>query len=110
MERRDFAPLTRGNPLPTEKHGDQPLLDYSIVTPHPTSAPMQMGGHKMRSDRNPQFFSSDDSGLTKQIVATHAPDFDELDVRPVLDIVEQILHLARPTSVAETALVRCLGI
>lgn len=48
------------------------------------------------------FFSSDDAALTKQIVATHAPDMDDLNVKPVLAIVEDILRLAKPSTSTDT--------
>lgn len=122
MESRDLIPSTKGQPLPTERvaapktptgrsfvanpterYADEPLQDPSTVKLHPTNAPMQMGGQKVRADRNPHFFSSDDNALSKQIVATHAQDFEELNVRPILTIGEEILHLAKPTHAAETA-------
>lgn len=43
------------------------------------------------------FSSSDDSVVMKQIMATHAPDSREVDVRPILDIVEDILKRANPS-------------
>lgn len=42
------------------------------------------------------FFSSDETALNKQIQATHAPDMEELNMRPILAIIEDILRLARP--------------
>ncbi|KAL6505464.1 hypothetical protein OROHE_022843 [Orobanche hederae] len=53
-----------------------------------------------RKGRDRGFFSSDDNALTKQILATHVPDMDGLDVRPILAIVEDIMRLARPTIAA----------
>ncbi|KAH7670650.1 Sieve element occlusion C-terminal protein [Dioscorea alata] len=43
------------------------------------------------------FSSSDDSVVMKQIMATHAPDSREVDVRPILHIVEDILQRANPS-------------
>lgn len=50
-----------------------------------------------RGDRNVMFSSSDDAAMMKQIQATHAPDGREVDVKPLLKIVEGILHRAAPT-------------
>ncbi|KAM0940824.1 putative sieve element occlusion, Thioredoxin-like superfamily, protein SIEVE ELEMENT OCCLUSION [Dioscorea sansibarensis] len=43
------------------------------------------------------FSSSDDSTLTKQIMATHTPDDREVEVKPILYIVEDILKRANPS-------------
>ncbi|KAJ0972808.1 hypothetical protein J5N97_020767 [Dioscorea zingiberensis] len=43
------------------------------------------------------FSSSDDTIVMKQIAATHAPDGREVDVRPILNIIEDILRRATPT-------------
>ncbi|XP_039133211.1 protein SIEVE ELEMENT OCCLUSION B-like [Dioscorea cayenensis subsp. rotundata] len=41
--------------------------------------------------------SSDDSTVMKQITATHAPDGREVDVMPILHIVEDIMQRATPS-------------
>ncbi|KAI9087650.1 hypothetical protein K1719_030520 [Acacia pycnantha] len=47
---------------------------------------------KMRQRRERKMFStSDDTAMMKQVQATHAPDGREVDVRPVLQIIEEIL-------------------
>ncbi|EPS71838.1 hypothetical protein M569_02915, partial [Genlisea aurea] len=48
-----------------------------------------------KADRH---FFSDDNALTKQIESTNAIDAEELDVRPVLSIIEDILRLAKPAT------------
>ncbi|KAL5544038.1 hypothetical protein UlMin_007822 [Ulmus minor] len=49
------------------------------------------------SKRGPRKFSqSDDSTLVRQIKETHNPETYYVDVRPVLNIVESILHSAAP--------------
>lgn len=130
MERRDLVPAIRGGLPPTaektaaapkapagvqfgtdhgvRQHADEP--DRSAVKPvMPTSAPpTHRRNPGVRGERDRNFFSSDDSALSKQIVATHAPDFEDLEVRPVLSIVEDILHLAKPLGFAETLMVRLL--
>ncbi|KAL6997070.1 hypothetical protein U1Q18_007192 [Sarracenia purpurea var. burkii] len=48
-----------------------------------------------RGDR--RFFSaSDDSGMTKQIQATHSPDGREVDVQPILRVIKDVLHRVVP--------------
>lgn len=37
------------------------------------------------------FSTSDDSAMTKQVQATHAPDGREIDVKPLIQIVDEIL-------------------
>uniref|UniRef100_A0A5B6ZLE0 Protein SIEVE ELEMENT OCCLUSION B-like n=1 Tax=Davidia involucrata TaxID=16924 RepID=A0A5B6ZLE0_DAVIN len=51
---------------------------------------------QVRSDRH-FFSSSDDNAMMKQIQATHAPDGREFDVKPLLHIIEDIMHRAGPT-------------
>ncbi|KAM0940821.1 putative sieve element occlusion [Dioscorea sansibarensis] len=46
------------------------------------------------------FSSSDDSVVMKQIAATHSPDGREVDVRPILHIVEDILRRAKPSYIS----------
>ncbi|XP_051116216.1 protein SIEVE ELEMENT OCCLUSION B-like [Andrographis paniculata] len=43
------------------------------------------------------FFSSDENALTKQILGTHAPGIDDLNVKPLLAVIEDILRLGSPT-------------
>lgn len=44
-----------------------------------------------RERRDRLFSTSDDTAMMKQIQATHAPDGREVDVRPIVQIVEEIL-------------------
>ncbi|KAB2085026.1 hypothetical protein ES319_A05G374200v1 [Gossypium barbadense] len=48
----------------------------------------------IRSDCGSMLSMSDDNVMMKQILATHAPDGREFDVRPLLDLVEDILNRA----------------
>ncbi|XP_051149411.1 protein SIEVE ELEMENT OCCLUSION B-like isoform X2 [Andrographis paniculata] len=98
-------------PDPIAKHVDEP--DHNPSTPKlvpAAAAPaasvggVPTRGQTLRRDRDRHFFSSDDNALSKQIVATHAPDFEDLDARPVLAIVEDILHLAKPLHGTQTQL------
>ncbi|KAM7484165.1 hypothetical protein LguiA_000174 [Lonicera macranthoides] len=52
--------------------------------------------HQSRGDRH-MFSTSDDNAMMRQILATHAPDGRELDVKPILNIIEDIMHRATPT-------------
>ncbi|KAA8542200.1 hypothetical protein F0562_023352 [Nyssa sinensis] len=49
----------------------------------------------IRSDRR-MFSASDDSAMNRQIQATHTPDGREVEVKPILHVIENILHLATP--------------
>ncbi|KAI5604648.1 hypothetical protein BDE02_01G303000 [Populus trichocarpa] len=48
----------------------------------------------IKSDRGSMLTMSDDNVMMKQIVGTHAPDGREVDVKPLLHLVEDILKLA----------------
>lgn len=45
----------------------------------------------MKRDRG-MFSASDDSAMMKQIQKTHSPDGRELEVRPILHVIEAILR------------------
>ena len=48
----------------------------------------------IRNDRGSMLMMSDDNVVMKQIVETHAPDGREVDVKPLLHLVEDILKRA----------------
>ncbi|RWW13681.1 hypothetical protein GW17_00022583 [Ensete ventricosum] len=52
--------------------------------------------HLIKGDRH-LYAKSDDSVVVKQILATHSPDGRDVDVRPLLQLVEDILQRATPT-------------
>ncbi|KAF3337437.1 Protein SIEVE ELEMENT OCCLUSION B [Carex littledalei] len=52
----------------------------------------------MRGERH-MFSSSDDSIMMKQIEATHSPDGRDIDVRPLMRVVEDALRRATPITV-----------
>ncbi|XP_042413443.1 protein SIEVE ELEMENT OCCLUSION B-like [Zingiber officinale] len=54
--------------------------------------------HLIKSDRH-LFSASDDSAVIKQIVATHSPDGRDVDTRPLMHLIEDILRRATPTVV-----------
>ncbi|XP_057495807.1 protein SIEVE ELEMENT OCCLUSION B-like [Actinidia eriantha] len=56
-----------------------------------------------RGDGRHMFTTSDDNAMMKQIVATHAPDGREFDVKPLLHVVEDIMHRATPTTIPSLA-------
>ncbi|KAL8550589.1 hypothetical protein ACS0TY_009134 [Phlomoides rotata] len=83
--------------------------DHGALKPVSLRAHNPLRAHRMGAgerDRSGGFFSSDDTALNKQIQATHAPDMEEVDARPILSIVEDILRLARPASGEEHDLAR----
>ncbi|CAN0925177.1 Protein SIEVE ELEMENT OCCLUSION B [Linum grandiflorum] len=55
-----------------------------------TGANMQL----IKNDRGGMLSMSDDNVMMKQVQATHAPDGREVDVRPLLNLVEDILNRA----------------
>lgn len=130
MASRDTVPPTRGLASSNDKvvaakspattggmqdfRGDHSLrpslgLDHSSRPGYNPLPPSGGGrGHMLRGERDRGFFSSDDAALTKQILATHAPDIEDLNVKPVLSIVEDILRLAKPSTTDHASpLVRC---
>lgn len=48
----------------------------------------------IKSDRGSMFMASDDNVMLKQIQTTHNPDGREIDVKPILNLVEDILSRA----------------
>ncbi|CAH1437735.1 unnamed protein product [Lactuca virosa] len=55
-----------------------------------------------RSKRNSIFSASDDNVIMKQVLDTHLPDGTDVDVKPLLDIVEDILRYATINSAEHT--------
>ncbi|GMH01541.1 hypothetical protein Nepgr_003380 [Nepenthes gracilis] len=51
---------------------------------------------KFKGERH-MFSTSDDNAMLNQIRATHAPDGREIDVKPLLQVIDDIFHLAAPT-------------
>ncbi|KAK1289855.1 hypothetical protein QJS10_CPB18g00602 [Acorus calamus] len=71
---------------------------------HPTAATNATPHQKMqliKSERH-LFSSSDDSMVMRQIIATHSPDGRDIDTRPLLHVIEEVLHRATPSVVVET--------
>jgi hypothetical protein len=56
----------------------------------------------IKSDRGSMLTMSDDNVMMKQIVGTHSPDGREVDVKPLLHLVEDILK--RATQQIDTSL------
>jgi hypothetical protein len=54
--------------------------------------PRQLQANKMQLKKERRMFStSDDSAMMKQVQSTHAPDGREIDVKPLIQIVDEIL-------------------
>lgn len=51
----------------------------------------------IKSDRRTAFATSDDSAMMKQIQSTHSPDGREVEVKPILQVIEDVLHHANPS-------------
>ncbi|CAL5421235.1 unnamed protein product [Camellia sinensis] len=52
--------------------------------------------HQARGDRH-IFATSDEDAMMKQIQTTHVPDGREVDVKPLIYIIEDIMHRATPS-------------
>ena len=52
-----------------------------------SNAPRKMQQRKERR----LFSTSDDSAMMKQVQGTHAPDGREIDVKPIIQIIDEIL-------------------
>ncbi|KAL3501102.1 hypothetical protein ACH5RR_035551 [Cinchona calisaya] len=109
----EIVPTTRGQPV-SAMHallGEVPAVksDPTTTVPgilrnQPTNpiVPSSRSIQLMRGDRH-LFSTSDDTAMTKQIRATHAPDGREFDVKPLLLIIEDIMHRATPTFLGAAA-------
>ncbi|XP_059657212.1 protein SIEVE ELEMENT OCCLUSION B-like isoform X1 [Cornus florida] len=60
----------------------------------PTKMQQQLKGERR------MFSTNDDSAMMKQIQATHSPDGREVEVKPILTVIEDILNRARPSIAA----------
>lgn len=93
-------------PVPLTHGAVQPVpLTHGAVQPVPLTHGAAHGAgrpYMQRSDHLGRSFSTDETALNKQILATHAADFEDLNVRPILAIVEEILSLGRPLSIDPT--------
>lgn len=56
----------------------------------------------LRSDRH-MFSASDDNAMMKHIVATHSPDGTLFNVRPLIQIIEDIMQMVDPAATVPTA-------
>lgn len=63
--------------------------------------------HLIKGDRH-LFSTSDDSAVIRQIVATHSPDGRDVDTRPLMRLIEDILRRATPTVVVAVDIYRRL--
>ncbi|XP_073304456.1 protein SIEVE ELEMENT OCCLUSION B-like [Primulina huaijiensis] len=78
-------------------------MEHNIVKPLPLGVPAPGRGQLVKGGGGRVFFSADDTALTKQILGTHSPEIEDFDVKPVLFIVEDIIHLAKPLTADSAA-------
>ena len=65
------------------------------ATGQPNKMQQQQEGVKSRD--HPRFLRmNDDSTMMKQIQATHTPDGREVEVKPIVQVIEDILSRATP--------------
>ncbi|KAI3722260.1 hypothetical protein L2E82_33291 [Cichorium intybus] len=92
------------NPMQQQLMAPQnnPMLN-SMMNPMHNAAPHHqmvtpvhnpMTQQQNRGERNSIFSASDDNVIMKQVLDTHLPDGTDVDVKPLLDIVEDILRHA----------------
>lgn len=72
-------------------------LHHQHPPPPPTAAAAVTNRQLMKGDRH-LFSTSDESAMRRQIMAYHAPDGRDFDVKPLLLIIEDIMHRAKPTA------------
>jgi hypothetical protein len=100
MEQRDTSqssllfPHNPKNPLLIKMASGLPLR-------HPAQG-FNVSQQLIKSDRGSMLTMSDDNVMMKQILGTHAPDGREVDVKPLLHLVEDILK--RATQQIDTSL------
>lgn len=76
------------NPMGNTMHTTP--LHHQMVTPAHSPLMQQQN----RDERNSIFSASDDNVIMKQVLDTHLPDGTDVDVKPLLNIVEDILRHA----------------
>nr|XP_043635173.1 protein SIEVE ELEMENT OCCLUSION B-like [Erigeron canadensis] len=87
------------NPMHTPLHAP---MHTPMHTPMHNPMQHEMGSHgynpmihpQNRSERNSIFSASDDNVIMKQVLDTHLPDGTDVDIRPLVHIVEEILRHA----------------
>ncbi|CAI9302976.1 unnamed protein product [Lactuca saligna] len=83
-EKKPLTPPT--NPIQQQQEQQkQPMVG-------PIHNPVQQ--QHTRSEGNSIFSASDDNVIMKQVIDTHLPDGTDVDVRPLLDIIQDILRHA----------------
>ncbi|KAJ4961251.1 hypothetical protein NE237_021161 [Protea cynaroides] len=83
-----MAPPQDKNPL---------LMQTAPLRTSVAAAPRAHPPRIMRGERH-MFTTSDDNVMMKQILATHAHDGREVDVRPLLELIEEILQRSTSTT------------
>uniref|UniRef100_A0A7N0U8I1 Sieve element occlusion n=1 Tax=Kalanchoe fedtschenkoi TaxID=63787 RepID=A0A7N0U8I1_KALFE len=73
-----------------------PALSQPLIHSDKPVMPSVHSQQLIRGDRT-MFAASDDNVMTRQILATHTPDGREIDVRPIIHLVEEIFHRANPS-------------
>ncbi|MFS7964157.1 putative sieve element occlusion [Helianthus anomalus] len=59
---------------------------------------MQQQQQVVKKDRR-MFASSDDNAMMKQVMGTHSPDGRDVELEPILNVVEETLHRAIPANI-----------
>ncbi|KAL5793288.1 hypothetical protein ACOSP7_001882 [Xanthoceras sorbifolium] len=83
--------------VPQTQPQPQPQQTVPVVNMQPQTASRQALMNPMTRGDRLMFSSSDDNVMAKQIQATHVPDGREIDVKPLLFVVEDIFKRAVPS-------------
>ncbi|GMH24850.1 hypothetical protein Nepgr_026693 [Nepenthes gracilis] len=90
----DGQTLPRATPLPLAA-ADDPILPRAI--PLPAKQTMPLAPLQPRSDRIGMFLTSDDQLLTRHVEETHVPNGSPIDVRPLFQLIEDIIARSTQT-------------
>lgn len=107
-------PATTGyhiNPLNTQinPHSVAKPVTHDMIPPpapvapsvhHATPINVARPPHRRGGDHH-MFLTSDDNAMMRHIEETHIPDGRDFDVKPLVQIIEDIVHRATPISVRE---------
>ncbi|XP_043704887.1 protein SIEVE ELEMENT OCCLUSION B-like [Telopea speciosissima] len=82
---------------PQVRFSDMMQAPAALLPPPPVYAPKMQPQRMVRGERH-MFTTSDDNVMMKQIHATHAYDGRQVEVRPLLQLIEEILQRSTTTT------------
>ncbi|MCE3215997.1 hypothetical protein HAX54_004316 [Datura stramonium] len=91
------------NPHPVVKPVTHDMIPATAVVPAAHTTPINPRTSNLAAARLPHrrgdhhmFLTSDDNAMMKHIEETHIPDGRDFDVKPLVHIIEEIVHRATP--------------